>query len=358
VPVLDQDADALAYVYVIGGQGAAPDTDSLKGSDRVIYAKVGGDEDVATVGFASSGWYYSTIHETNRNFTGEQVQEIDWSTDMPGAAMDIQMQYRISVDNECENPVDLEVAEWIDIDGDLASAKRSKDKANGFLLGTPPKTHCFQYRARLVNGSSGIQTATPSLLNVSIQVIIPGSPDLKVQTLTEARNTNDQFTGLNVELINQYTDTTPNKEYPTQSADVDQKGGSFFVDLLVFKPGETPVAPTPPWTTNPTGNKACAVVPKSQMPVDARLLVTRWYALADGSCEKTPVDILTLFSDPGKYTVYVVVDSFDCLTTDTMLGCVEESSPTAETNNVKVLEVTIDEKGVGRPDVRLPFIFR
>jgi hypothetical protein len=358
VPVLDQDAVAPAYVYVIGGQGAASDPGSENGSNTLIFARIGGDEEVASVGFAATGWYYSTIHETNRNFTGEKVQQIDWTTTMTTASMDIELQYRISTDNDCENPVDLNNANWINVDGDEASAKRSKSGANGFLLGTPPPTHCFQYRAKLVNGTSGIQTSTPLLLNVSIQVIIPGSPDLKVQTLTATRNTKNQFTGLNVELINQYIDTSPKKEYPTQSADVDQKGGSFFVDLLVFKPGETVTAPTPPWTINPAGAKACATVSKSQMSVDARLLVQRWYALVDGSCEETPVNILTLFPDPGEYTVYVVVDSFDCFTTDTMLGCVEESSPLAETNNVKELKVTIDAAGVGNPDTYLPIILK
>ncbi|MFL5800234.1 MAG: hypothetical protein ACJ8CR_00525, partial [Roseiflexaceae bacterium] len=354
--VTDQDAAAPAYVYVIGGQGALPDSNSLKGSNTLIFAKIGGDEATAAVGFASSGWYYSTIHETNRSFSGEQVQEIDWTTVMTDAAnMDIQLEYRISTDNECSNPVSLNAAAWVAIDG-VPGAKRSQHGANAFLLGTPPPTHCFQYRARLVNGTGGVKKTTPLLLNLSIQVIIPGSPDLQVRTLKDTRNAKNQFTGLSVQLLNHYNDTTVDKRYPTQSSDVEQKGGSFFVDLFVFAPGQTPVTPVPPWQTNPPGDKACAVFPKSQMPAEAQITVQRWYKTTDLTCDKTPVDILTLFPQPGTYVVFVVVDSYDCLTSDTIQGCVDESSPGAEGNNVKRLQITIDK--VGYPDVYLPVIRR
>jgi hypothetical protein len=356
IPVTDQDAVAPAYVYVVAGQGTAADG-SDQGSDTLIYAKVGGDEETSTVGFAPSGWYYSTIQETNRSFTGEQVQEIDWTTLMTDtAAMDIEMQYRTSIDNECDNPVALNSATWQDMDGFQNNPKRSRTGANAHLLGVPPPTHCFQYRAKLVNGTSGIQKSTPLLLNVSIQVIIPGSPDLQVQTLTATRNLKGDFTGLNVELLNHYTDTSADHRYPTQPVDVDQTGGSFFVDLFVFGPGQTPVKPTPPWQTNPIGDKACATVSKGQMPVDASVSIPRWYKISSGTCEQDPIDMITLFPQPGNYVVYVVVDSYDCSTTDTMKGCVDESSPGAEDNNVKQLNVTIAK--VGYPDVSLPFVAR
>jgi hypothetical protein len=361
IPQTTQTADAPAYVYVIAGQGTQDDG-SQNGSDTLIYAKVGGDEDVATVGFAPSGWYYSTVHETNRSFTGEQVQEINWTTTMTSAAMDIQLQYRISTDNDCTTPTALNSAAWQDIDGVLSGPKFSVHGANGFLLGTPPPTHCFQYRARLSNGSTGIAVATPALLNVSIKVVIPGSPDLKVDKLPDARNLAGKFTGLSIELLNHYDDTTPDNRYPTQPANIEssQPNDSFFVDLFVFGPGETVVAPTPPIPSNATGNKACATVAKSLMTVDAKLPLTQWYDLSDPTCSSSAKikDILPLFTTPGHYVVFVVVDSYDCSSTDAVVGCVGETSPGAEGNNVKRLEFDIANGGVGIPDILLPRISR
>jgi hypothetical protein len=361
IPQTTQTADAPAYVYVIAGQGTQADG-SQNGSDTLIYAKVGGDEDVATIGFAASGWYYSTVHETNRSFTGEQVQEINWTTAMTSTAMDIQMQYRISTDNDCATPTALNSASWQNIDGAPSSPKFSVHGANSFLLGTPPPTHCFQYRARLSNGSGGIASATPALLNISIKVVIPGSPDLKVSNLQDARNRAGKFTGLTVELLNHYDDTSSDHRYPTQPANIEssQPNDSFFVDLFVFGPGETVVTPTPPIPINAPGDKACVSVAKALMPVDAKLQITQWYDLSDPTCSSptSKKDILPLFSAPGHYVVFVVADSFDCSSADTVVGCVGETSPGAEGNNVKRVEFDIVQGGIGIPDTFLPKISR
>jgi hypothetical protein len=357
IPQTTQTAESPAYVYVVAGQGTQADG-SQNGSDTLIYAKVGGDEDVATIGFAPSGWYYSTVHETNRSFTGEQVQKILWTTSMTSTAMDIQLQYRISTDNDCATPTALGSAPWQDVDGVLSGPKYSVHGPNSFLLGTPPPTHCFQYRARLSNGTV-VAPATPALLNISIEVVIPGSPDLKVDKLQDARNMAGDFTGLTVELLNHYDDTTPDDRYPTQPANIGSTNpnDTFFVDLFVFGPGETVVTPTPPINpSNAPGNKACLSVFKTHMPVDGRRQIAQWYDLSDPTCSQTEKDILPLFSTPGHYVVFVVVDSIDCSSTDAFAGCVEENSPGAEGNNVKRLE--FDVVDIGIPDTLLPMLFR
>jgi hypothetical protein len=96
------------------------------------------------------------------------------------------------------------------------------------------------------------------------------------------------------------------------------------------------------------------------MSVDAKLPLTQWYDLSDPTCSSPTKlkDILPLFSAPGHYTVFVVVDSYDCSSSDAIVGCVGETSPGAEGNNVKRLEFDIAPGGIGIPDILLPRITR
>jgi len=333
VPKENGGSDALAYVYVIGGRGAAPDNESINGSNTLIYAKVGGDEDVQTVGFAPNGWYYSSIFKTNETFSGEEVKEIIWNTSFSEPANhDIEISYRSSLDNDCNAPALLNAASWTEIKAvNAPSGKSSVNGENKFVFNPSPQAHCFQYRVRLVSSALADQlpTTTPMLLNVMIKVFVPGGPDIKVHTLN-----------------------------PTQDAGIDGTK-QFYVDLLVFGPGETPVAPTPPWTTNPPGVKACVIVNTSNLPAGARMPIFQWYA-TDGAvpCASTVKTTAQLFPGPGEYTVYVVVDSYDCSSSDAIKGCVDESSPGAEDNNVSApLKIVIaQDEAVGLPDTMLPIV--
>jgi hypothetical protein len=339
-----------AFVYVIGGRGASPDVASESGSDTVIYAPVGSANEVQTLGFPRDSWYYSSVFETNVTFSGEQVKSLTWYANLPVSSNDIELSYRLSDDLNCNNPVSLLEKPWVDVDGDTTSARSSKQGRNEQSLGVPPPTaHCFQYRARIVGAASGEVEQTPSLLSVNIVVLIPGSPDLRVSRLEANKDANNKLVGLYTSIINQYQgDTSVN---PTQPVD-DGRGGSFFVDLFVFGPGGTASPPSVPWTVNPSGHKACAVVMKSEMTPNQVVNITKWYASSDNTCKTTPVNTMSFFQTPGEYTVYVVVDGFDCNPADSIVGCVDENSPNAENNNVSTaLKITIPADNIPDPDI-------
>ncbi len=87
--------------------------------------------------------------------------------------------------------------------------------------------------------------------------------------------------------------------------------------------------------------------------------IFQWYA-TDGAvpCASTVKTTAQLFPGPGEYTVYVVVDSYDCSSSDAIKGCVDESSPGAEDNNVSApLKIVIaQDEAVGLPDTMLPIV--
>jgi hypothetical protein len=331
-------APNAAFVYVIAGQGSGTDSDPSddQGSNTLIYGKIGTSEDVTENGYASSGWYYSTPHDMRS--TTAQVQKIEWATTITGTRpMDIQMQFRTSTANDCFDPGAFSTANWSSVldgsTGDQYFSKAGANQVNSVNQATPP-SHCFQYRVKLINTSAGGK-ATPSLLNVRIQVVIPGYPDLKVQTLQPAKF-GSTLTGLNVQIVNKNTVET------TQPANI-EGGGSFYVDLFVFGPGQTPVTPTLPLDLHP-GNPpsaACASVAKIALPPEAVLSITDWYDPA--TCVTQRKNLISLFTNPGHYVVIAAVDS----TCGPALpnACVTEGSTGGESNNLKRLEFDVAKVG-------------
>lgn len=315
-----EDAPNAAYVYVIAGQGDAtlPPSEDDQGSDTMIYGKIGKSEDVDLTGYATSGWYYSAPYNTI--WDGAQVQEIRWTTTISQTSLDIKMQYRISTASDCNAANTFDSSVWQDLDGSPTSSF-SKDGANAVGLGAGLVAHCFQYRAFLTSVGSP-PTLSPALLNVSILIFVPGSPDLKVKTINDLRSLsgNNALTGLTVTLTNQ------NSFQQTLPADAETKG-SFFVDLFVFYQGEQYIAPSVPLTAaDKTRSKGYANVNKSTMTPNTDYTVAQW-------CNPSPlvrgcqaIDLLsTTFSRPGTYTVTAVIDSFNY---------VPETPAGAEQNNV------------------------
>jgi hypothetical protein len=325
-----------AYIYVIAGRGST--STDLDGSDTLFMGRVGANTDTETPAFAKEGWFYSQVYDIV--FNGATVQEISWSTVITAPA-GILLQYRVSTDSDCSNPVGLP-ATWSPQPGFT-----SLNGTNVKSLGTPPPARCFQFRAKLSNGQAGLLTS-PSLLRVSIRVNIPGFPDLKVLKLEQRRDAQQHFVGLNVQIQNH------NTVEDTQPADA-EAGGSFFVDMFIFGPGQTPVVPTIPFTGTPAGDKACADIAKGQMNKDAVLTITQWYTATDPTCHSTSQDILTLFKNPGHYVVYVAVDS-TC--PPSSYGCVREGSTGGESNNLSQ-KLDIDIKaGDIRYERQIPFVSR
>lgn len=319
--VADASSPNSAFIYVLGGRGKTNDADTGddNGSNSVIYGKIGGSEDVSTTGYASTGWYYSQPFDIN--ISGAQLQEISWATviDRTIADPDIQVDFRVTSANSCSS-ADWTENSWTPLNGSTTDPHRSVNGQNATPV-TNLAARCFQYRAQLTTNN---YLVTPSLLNLSIKVFIPGGPDLSVQPIT-ARTTGKLFTGLNV-VIQNVNQLSP----PTLAADVDG-GGSFYVDMCIFASGTTVTPPTLPLTLqNKQCSKAYSQVDKSAMGPNATYSVTRWFDTATDQ----PVDLISYFK-PGSYTVIVAVDSYVDDAATSPKGYVDEGDlDKGESNNV------------------------
>ena len=351
------------FVYVLGGQGDTNDglPDDDQGSDSVIYSRINGDEDLENGGYAPTGWFYSDPLDIE--FQQAEVQEVNWATEIDRqAGMDVRIEYRVSTANTCDN-AGWSNADWQLLDGSPSDEFNSVDGQNT-VDNLTVDARCFQYRARLSTNSDNLDV-TPSLLNVSIQIFIPGSPDLHISKLEGQSNSNDQFTGLDITIKNEYSG--PDNE-PTLAADAEGPG-EFFVDMFIFGPEETvqqPQLPIDRFPSNPP-SKAYTVVNKSLMGANASLSITnyKWCSSSDENyqtCSEIPLS--TLFPIAGTYTVIIAVDSYGC----TEVGCVNESASGAEDNNTSQTEVILPKKDpsctencepdIGNDDVYLPLIRR
>ena len=291
----DSNSPNSAFIYVLGGFGTEGSDIANKPRDTVIYGKVGGGEDIASSGYAPTGWYYSKPFNVAQQFSEVTVQEIDWTSAITRTTsdMDIEMDYRLSSSNDCATAT---WADWIPLTG-ATDGHRSIDGQNIATI-TDTVARCFQYRVRLTTQD---KFATPTLLNVSIKIIIPGSPDLSVKTISDRRGAGNAFTGLNV-IIQNVNLLAP----PTLAADVESPG-SFYVDMCIFGAGTTATPPTLPLTPQ---NKQCSTVyaniDKSAIGPDTTYPVTRWY---DTGTDQL-ANLRDYFKKPGSYTVIVAVDSY------------------------------------------------
>lgn len=345
-----------AFVYVIGGQSNALNSPTPLYSDEIIFGKIGGQEEAETYGYAPDGWYY--VKPVDFNFNNAQVQEINWATLMDETnGMDIQVSFRISLDSNCA----LLSSEWgAPLDANAASALLSKNGDNIFPLNNI-SARCFQYRARLVGGAlnaDGLATKTPTFRYLSVKILVPGSPDLRSdldkEDIKAVKNAGGKLTGLQVRVRNHNSkaDLTPPSFEPTLSANAEQKGGSFFVDLFIFAQGETAVKPTIPIADMSANNIGCMSIDRESMPPDAIYSISDWYIVTPNTnCRNGQrLDLLSWFQQrgPGTYTVYVVIDS-TCGNGDPK-GCVDETDAKAgegEANNVVEYKFTIDTPSTG-----------
>jgi hypothetical protein len=289
----------------------------------LMYGKVGGSENTQETGFAPSGWFYSAPHATADSFNDEEVQEIHWTADIDRSAgnLDIALQYRLSKSSDCDTTTAFDGQPWSDVLDSSPDSFFSVNGGNKVTLDDPPPAHCFQYRARLTTSNP---MATPSLLNVSILVKIPGSPDLTVNEIKDQRGAKDEeiLTGLFVSIGNHNANQT------TLAADAESPGW-FYVDLCVFGPGEPVVEPVLPLSDNdPQCSDAYAEINKNIMGVDTVYSVTQWCKTRPED-ECLPLDPLSLFDKPGDFTVVVAVDTYNYVT--------EEPTTPAEENNVSSL---------------------
>lgn len=327
----DDTSQNTAFVYVFGGRGSTADGNPGDdfGTANVIFGRIGGGEDVSTTGYASSGWYYSKPYDVD--FGGTQVaqlQTIRWYSQINrtnAAGADIAIQYRISSGDTCATATWNE-SSWQSVKATQSDA--SHQSANGVNTSPPINlaARCFQYRAKLATDNFLV---TPSLLNMSIDVFVPGNPDINFNGISVLKN-GTTLTGIKVLIQN------VNKFEPTLAADLDLSG-SFFVDMCIFGPGETVVKPTIPFTNqNMQCSDAYADINRSFMGANSTFNVTKWLA-SKGTNHDKPVDILSFFKTPGNYSVILVADSYNNVYEGTLGG---------EGNNIsQTITFTVNKTG-------------
>lgn len=309
----DSSSPNSAFIYVFGGRGNTTDANfgDDQGSDTVFYGKIGGSED-SNAGYALSGWYYSKPYDIN--FTGAQLQKIYWDTVITrvGADPDIFPEYRISSSNNCAN-ADWNDNSWVPLDAvesDGLHASRSGKNTSGAIN---LAARCFQYRMRLTTDN---YLTTPSLLNVSVDIFVPGSPDLKVKTLAAQITSDKIMQGLNVVIENRNTFET------TLAADIDVRG-SFFVDVCIIAPNDPNKVVSlvlPLSNANQGCSDIYADINRSQMGAFASYSVTRWFNSVGTNHDQPVSDLLSFFKTPGTYKVIAAVDSYNNVNEGTLGG--------------------------------------
>ncbi len=292
-----------AYVYVLGGRGNTNDafSDDDNGTDSMIYGRVGGLQaaDAENSAYAPTAWYYSK--PLSIAFDRAEVREVSWATIINRSGLlDIEMAYRTSNSVDCN--LETSYTAWVPLQDPTAGSYRSKHGKNAMEIGSP-EARCFQYRARLLAATD--LSKTPSLLNVTVKIFIPGYADLWVNNFAEKRGDNGRtLTGFDLSIINQ----VQNSSEPTIAVYKVTSGGSFFVDLCIYKPGETPATPPLPWPEPPTCVKAQAMVSDNTMGVDTVYNVTKnWY-----DANNKPIslsDMEQFFDRVGIYNLVAAVDT-------------------------------------------------
>jgi hypothetical protein len=310
----DANSPNSAFLFVLGGIGAPDDSDTTdnNGANTVLYGKIGGGEDVSTTGYAADGWYYGQPFNVAKQFNLVQVQEIDWTSIITTTALDIALDYRLSLSNDCATAA---WDAWQPLQAIGANPHFSVNGANKATIANV-SARCFQYRAHL---STAAALSTPLLLNVSVMITVPGGPDLKLASLTAQRGLNNTFLGLSVVIKNENL-----VDPPTLSADAEKKG-SFYVDLCIFGPGFTPAPPILPLPNPPTGtcSTVYANVNRTLLGAGVSYTIPQWR----DSTTNQVVNLTNYFKTPGRYNVIAAIDSFNNVNEG-------ESTSTKETNNV------------------------
>ncbi len=363
---------SYAFAYLIGG------TDGSIIRSEVFRATIGQSTDQTF--YPPTGYYYSKPFPM-RELIGEErgaVRSITWLTSIdPANGGDIEVEYRVyspSSGNCADTNAAASVGWTLARDPNAGEGRFSKLNPNGMAYAVNTQEYqnqspgaCFQYR--LIFRRGAVQSASPVLLRMGMELVVPGNPDLNwpADPVTITRNADNTTRGVEVRLRNEnLTDSGP-----TQPANMChalqpecKPEGAFFVDVFIFPPGVTPISPTLPLLA-PDGkrlspenealapyHRACLQIPKSVMQKNVTHLIeenARWSDIkTDGidKCVSAATNarngtgkILRDFFDQGSgtYKVILVADTH----TD-LKGLVYESDApdgdhVAERNNVSAI---------------------
>ncbi len=356
-----------AFAYLIGG------TEGTSIRPEVFRATIG--PDVNQTFYPSTGYYYSKPFSMLDLINENQatVRKMSWLTNIdPASGGDIRLEYRVYSPSS-GNCNDTPEAGWVEVrDPDAGSGRFSKVNPAGAAYAVNsqeygetqrlPPGNCFQYRATFTRGA--VQNASPVLLRLGMEVIIPGNPDLNWpdNAVTATQNADGTTRGIEVRLRNQNLIDPPTQ--PANVCHASQPGcnpeGAFFVDVFIFPPGVTPIEPTLPLLAsdnqslnNPAlapYHRACLQIPKWVMQKDVIFTIAETFRWSDVQAGESCVSAATHtrngtgktlrnFFDRGSgvYKVILVADS-----DKTLHGMVRESDTNdgnhpAELNNVSTI---------------------
>jgi hypothetical protein len=359
-----------AFAYLIGG------TDGTAPSSQVFRATIGPNLDDQTF-YPPTGYYYSKPFSMLDLINEQQatVRKMTWLTNIdPANGGDIEVEYRVYSPSS-GNCADTEGGWTQARDPDAGGTRFSKFNPSGAAYAINaqeysesqwlPPGNCFQYRLTFRRGS--VQNASPVLLRLGMEVIVPGNPDLNWPTnaVTTTQNTDGTTRGVEVRLRNQnLTDSGPTQ--PANVCHASQPGcnpeGTFFVDVFIFPPGVTPISPTLPLfapggdsLSNPAlapYHRACLQIPKWVMQKDTTFLIAETFRWSDiktvgiDGCVSAATNasngtgkILRDFLDQGSgtYKVILVADTHTDLKGLVYESDVPSGDHVAERNNVSAI---------------------
>lgn len=325
---------ADTFVYVIGGQGRASDSENLA-TDTIFYGKI--SKNGAETGFARNGWFFSAPRKLIVD--NSRVLAVSWNAQISRqlGSMDIELEYRTTSDPTL---TESNWSGWTAI-ADPGAATQGLSSVNGinsvrFTEGI--NALYFQYRASFstYRPAAGATWETPVLLDVAIEIEVPGYPNLQIP---EARPTliDGQLRALEADIANRNPQPVNEPLQPVS----DGRPGSFFVSVYVFKPGQTVVEPT-----LGTASEIYAEVNKLQFPYGAApyegTITIKSWCITTEDCS-TPYNITRQFTEPGTYTIYLYVDNV-VDAAGQPYGNVEEADQAktfGETDNLYKVEVTV-----------------
>jgi hypothetical protein len=363
---------SYAFAYLIGG------TDGSVIRSEVFRATIGQSTDQTF--YPPTGYYYSKPFPI-RELIGEErgaVRSITWLTSIdPANGGDIQVEYRVysPSSGNCADTSAAASVGWTPARdpnaGEGRFSKLNPDNA-AYAINTQEYQNqspgaCFQYR--LIFRRGAVQSASPVLLRMGMELVVPGNPDLNwpADAVTITQNADNTTRGVEVRLRNEnLTDSGP-----TQPANVCHAlqpecdpEGTFFVDVFIFPPNVTPISPTLP-LLEPDGkrlsssnetlapyHRACLQIPKRVMAKNVTYRIeenTRWSDIKtvgiDG-CVSAATNasngtgkILRDFFDQGNgtYKVILVADTHTDLRGLVYESDVPDGDHVAERNNVSAI---------------------
>jgi hypothetical protein len=329
-----------AWAFAAGGRNP-----SGQASRLIFVGRLGGDDEAQDTVRVRDGWYYSNPIPVDISGATARVVAVRWQADIDrsqntNADMRFEFRKTITATGLCAedsfsttDPEDR----WRLVDGDPGSPFFSRNgtaqdpynliEMDEVFASEQVNATCLQYRVRfLQNGENPAAIpnpgATPRLLNFSVKRVLSGSPDLKLKDFgVNAPGGRVRGVRVTIENLNDggINDTWDVSEYLALT-NAQAARGNFFVNLCLARAdlgasfptldvpaprklaeGEQPIPPP--------CSVAWAPVNNTRMTKGAELTLTQWFSNATNE----PIDIRTVFSEPGRYTVGVVIDYYDVI---------------------------------------------